>query len=545
MHRPLAVLISLLLLTGVVWTSSAQEATPEVTDGVSASPEPEYITYTIQPGDSLGAIASRFGVTARAIMALNDIANPELIYAGQTIRIPVSPTDTPAPTATDAPTETPAPSETPVATEAATEPPTVEATPQATATSTYVVQRGDTLASIARRFGTTVNELIRANDLSNANVIFAGQTLIIPAGDASGTPQPTLPVETAGAPEATEEGALVPDYPFDYGVEASFTAETITQTIDLITGLSMNWVKVVVNWRDIEPAQGEIDFSHLDDTVAALSENGLNILFMVTTAPAWARQGQSANGVPDDFADYAAFVAALAGRYYGIVNAYEIWSEPNLNANWNSTVHDFSPEAYLELLRQTYTAVKAVDPSAVIVSAGLAPIADADGTTKLDDRDYLLALYDGGLAQVSDAIGAHPRAWANPPDALCCEPADGVGAFFNAPNYYFLNTLSDYRGVMTQHGDSSTDIWVTSFGWAANDAGSAPAPVSLDNQALYTARAYEIGAQLGFIGPMFVSSLNGCEAGAAGSACAYSLLSPGGEARPVYDILEMLFKPAS
>ena len=541
MQRPLAVLMTLLLLTGIVWTASAQEATPEVTAGVSASPEaePEYTTYTIQPGDTLGNIASRFGVTARAIMALNDIANPELIYAGQTIRIPVSPTDTPVPTMTDAPTEMPLPTETPAATEAVTESPTTEST-----ATTYVVQRGDTLASIARRFRTTVNALISANDLSNANVIIAGQTLIIPGEDTSGTPQPTLPIETAGAPEATEASALVPDYPFDYGVEAVFSADTLNETIDQISGLSMNWVKLVVNWRDVEPAQGEINFSMLDDTVAALNENGLDILLTVTAAPAWARQGQTGDGAPDDFTTYAAFLGALAERYNGIVHAYEVWLEPNLRANWNSSVHEFTPAAYLELLRQAYVTVKAADPAAVIVSAGLAPT-EGDSADALDDRDYLLALYEGGLTQVSDAVGAHPRSWANPPDALCCEPAEGVGAFFDAPNYYFLNTLSDYRGVMTQHGDSSTDIWITAFGWAANDAGTAVAPVSPEDQALYTARAYEIGAQLGFIGPMFVSSLNGCQAGTATSTCAYSLLTPDGEARPVYGILEMLFKPAS
>ena len=59
----------------------------------------------------------------------------------------------------------------------------------------YVVQRGDTLASIAQRFGTTVQAIAQANGITNPNLIFAGQQLIIPSGSTPPPPPPpTVPI---------------------------------------------------------------------------------------------------------------------------------------------------------------------------------------------------------------------------------------------------------------------------------------------------------------------------------------------------------------
>ena len=53
-------------------------------------PEPGYIIYVVQPGDTLYDLARRFGTTVDAIVAANDIQDPNLIYVGQMLRIPVT-----------------------------------------------------------------------------------------------------------------------------------------------------------------------------------------------------------------------------------------------------------------------------------------------------------------------------------------------------------------------------------------------------------------------------------------------------------------------
>jgi len=102
-------------------------------------------------GDTLSSIARAYSTTVEAIMARNPrITNASQLYAGMVLVIPAG-TTTPA-----------APS------------------------GTYVVQRGDTLSSIARRFGTTVQALLEANPtLTDRNTVYAGQRLVIPAGATS------------------------------------------------------------------------------------------------------------------------------------------------------------------------------------------------------------------------------------------------------------------------------------------------------------------------------------------------------------------------
>lgn len=105
------------------------------------------VVHTVQPGETLSVIAARYGTTVQAIANANSIYHVNRIYAGQRLFIPV-----------------------------------VARPPGGTlrGTTFYVVGRGDTLATIARRFGTTVSAISAANGIANPNLIFAGQRLVIP-----------------------------------------------------------------------------------------------------------------------------------------------------------------------------------------------------------------------------------------------------------------------------------------------------------------------------------------------------------------------------
>lgn len=146
-------------------------------------------TYTVQPGDTLAAIARRFDTTIQALAAANHIINPNLIYAYQVLVIPTG-GSSPAPT-------TPAPAPT-------------------TPTTTYVVQPGDSLFRVALRFGVSVQAIAQANGLTNVNFIYAGQTLTIP-GSTTPAPAPTSP-SPAPTPAPVPSGAnWLPNPSFEEG----------------------------------------------------------------------------------------------------------------------------------------------------------------------------------------------------------------------------------------------------------------------------------------------------------------------------------------
>lgn len=123
-------------------------------------------THVVRSGETLGSIAQRNGTTVQALVEANGISNPNLIVAGTTLKLPGS------------------------------------AGAGATAsTRTHTVRPGDTLGSIAARYGTSVSALAGANGISNPNVIVVGRSLQI-----SGAAQPS----TTGAPGPTSGGRQLP-----------------------------------------------------------------------------------------------------------------------------------------------------------------------------------------------------------------------------------------------------------------------------------------------------------------------------------------------
>ncbi len=425
-------------------------------------------------------------------------------------------------------------------------------------TISYQVSRGDTLGSIAAHFHTTIGAIMRLNKLTDPQLVVLGQTLLIPASTEMPASTEIPATATLAAPAATESVSVItpevqPVTPtFDYGIEAFFDNQDVSSVVQQITRLGMQWTKIRVEWRELEPNKGLIDYSHLDAIIDALQAAKLNVLLTVTDAPDWARSSHLENGPPDDFSTYTSFIGALAAHYAGKVRAYEIWNEPNLRREWNSAVHPIGAASYADLLRGAYTTVKAADSSAAVVSAGLAPTGFDDGVNAIDDRQFLSDLYANGLANISDAVGAHPFGFANPPDAICCQAPAGVASHYGHPSFYFLDTLNDYHNIMVINGDTSKLIWVTQFGWGSSEDTSPPPPssiyfsyTSLAQQAAYIPRAFELGAKSQFVGMMILYNLNACTAQPDNyEACYYSLIAPSGQPRPIFNTLSMVFATA-
>lgn len=102
-------------------------------------------TYVVKSGDTLGAIAARYGTTWQTLQSLNGLSNPNYLYIGQTLKVTGQAKDNNAPTTQ----------------------------------SIYYVRYGDTLSGIAYKYGVNVYTLARNNGISNINWIYPGQRLKI------------------------------------------------------------------------------------------------------------------------------------------------------------------------------------------------------------------------------------------------------------------------------------------------------------------------------------------------------------------------------
>jgi len=463
------------------------------------SPEPTEPTsgfwYTVRAGDTLGGLAVRYRTTISAIMRANGLSRADYIRIGQRLWIPSGEPSTPTPDPTPTATPSPAPTSTPVPEEG----------------FWYTVRSGDTLGAIAARYGTTTSALVAANKLRNANIIYVGQRLWIPGGS---QPAPTANPTTNPTPDPPPPPPNTSS-DFAYGFQIHpWAGADLQQAINATLGAGFTWIKIQVPWEMVEAnGKGQYDWGAVDQVIDALHGSGLKVLVSVCKAPNWARSSTTNwdyDGPPANAQDLADFVGALAGRYKGRVRAIEVWNEQNLAHEWGGEPLDAN--RYVTMLRVSYQAIKAQDPSIRVIAGGLTPTGVNDGVLAIDDVVYLGQMYRAGCKSYMDGLGVHPSGYNNPPDASYGYQNPAEPAYKNHPSFFFQETMRRYRQVMLTYGDGGKDLWPTEFGWASSPDPVAgyeySANVTETEQAEYLVRALQMMKSWGYVGPAFVWNLN-------------------------------------
>ncbi|MFQ6014572.1 MAG: LysM peptidoglycan-binding domain-containing protein [Anaerolineae bacterium] len=131
-------------------TSTATTTPPPTLTATPTSPptpSPLQRIHVVRYGETLSSIALRYDISEKAIMAANGLTNPHLIYVGQELIIPR---------------------------------PGEEAELPPLKVQIHVVKPGEGLLEIAIRYGTTLEDLMVANNLADPNLIYVGQELIVP-----------------------------------------------------------------------------------------------------------------------------------------------------------------------------------------------------------------------------------------------------------------------------------------------------------------------------------------------------------------------------
>jgi len=409
MRRMILLLTVLALVLGSSIAVAAQESSP--------------VVHVVQAGENLYRISLRYGVSLADIAAANSISNPNLIFVGQSLTIPGTTGGTPAPQPTPVPGGE---------------------TPPATGTTTYTVVPGDTLGSIARRFGTTFQAIAAANGIANPNLIYVGQVLNISGTSGGGTTTPP-PATGSNPPPNTapitgfQLGAHVTqgNYPFS----------------DLMRGTGMTWAKRQIVWDRGTPAsnfQGEIDAAH---------SRGFRVLLSVV-----GHGGDLASNPTQYYQEFASFLGGLAAAG---ADAIEVWNEPNIPREWPSG--QVGGANYTQMLSAAYQVIKANNSSTIVISGAPAPSGGLPNNASggYNDDAFISSMAAAGAANFMDCVGIHFNAGTTPASARSGAPVGSASHY----SWYYPTMVDLYTRVFP-----SKPLCFTEIGYLSGEGFSTALP---------------------------------------------------------------------
>jgi len=263
---------------------------------------------------------------------------------------------------------------------------------------------------------------------------------------------------------------------------------TTARDLQLAKEGGFHWLKQRFEWRNIEGKnKGNFEWNEPDRIVDAISQSGLKIIARVDNQPKWASSSIQwpGSGPPDNPKDWTDFLSALASRYKGRIQAYEIWNEPNLDREWGDKPPD--PNAYVAMLQASYQAIKAADPQALVISAGLSPTT-TNNAQAMPDSDYLRAMYSAGARGSFDLLGVNAAGYKAEP---CADPgtvAQSADLTNNDPSpvdlrrIYAFRHVEDVRDLMAQSGDADKRMAIMEMGWTTDQVHPQYAWFAVDRQ---------------------------------------------------------------
>jgi hypothetical protein len=264
-----------------------------------------------------------------------------------------------------------------------------------------------------------------------------------------------------------------------------------TWDLDNIRTMNFHYVKQSFSWSNIEPIKGHYDWTLADEVVDEVEFRQRRMVARIDSPPEWAIQEPSNWETPPyDLQALTDYCGALATRYQGRIEGYQIWNEPNLTREWGNYVP--SPAGYVKLLEACGGAIRAADPDAVIISAGLSPTGTRSDSA-MPDEEYLWRMYEAGAEPHFDVLGVHAPGYVLPPEASAEDAAD-----IGLQRWARFRHVEDMRAIMVANGDAEKQIGIMEMGWTTDnrpDSIYSWHGVSQEVQADYLRRAFAYAAE--------------------------------------------------
>jgi len=326
--------------------------------------------------------------------------------------------------------------------------------------------------------------------------------LILSQQEDNDTPDVTDSAATASDPFLA---AAIEDPPFEsiaYGVQPFLWWDdgwSAGKNMDWVLMMQFTWVKQIFAWEDLELEPGVWDWSRADFIVDELESRDIGIVARLGHVPNWAHpelpdRGEGyVDAPPAEASAWVNYCGTFAERYQGRVQAYQIWNEPNLSREWGGQEPDAA--GYVEMLRLCSEAIRAVDPDAILISAGLAPtggFATPEGAiTAIPDDTFLRQMYDNNFQQYIDVVGIHAPGFSEPSYGPDEAENDGL------QRWQAFRRPEDLREIMIEYGDEARQMAILELGYTTNTQNDIYSwfAVTEEQQADYLVEAYSYIAE--------------------------------------------------
>lgn len=340
---------------------------------------------------------------------------------------------------------------------------------------------------------------------------------------------PTTPPQASIPPPST----TISQVPLNYNFGISFgdtlpgmSEDQLDATLDDLASLHIGWIRIDMAWDDVEPNNSStFRWAHLDRVIAAANARNIKVLPILDYTPLWARPSDctwSDKCAPADPTQFAAFVRTAVTRYapQGITT-WEVWNEPNNVSFWEPAAN---VQNYTALLEDSYIAIKSIEPSSTVISAGLSGAVTGNGN--IAPVSFLSQLYADGAEPYFDAVGDHPYSFPIYPSTF---------ETWN-PWSQMAQTDPNLRSIMAANGDTDKKIWITEYG--APTGG--PDAVSEASQAEMFSDAITSIEKVSWAGPLFFYTYKDLGTSTNTIENFFGILRYDGSQKPAYTTLEEL-----
>ncbi len=228
---------------------------------------------------------------------------------------------------------------------------------------------------------------------------------------------------------------------FDYGMcihPVEHGLGTVDEIDPLVKNVGAKFVRDCYRWSSCEREKGVYKFDETaKEKLLKIHNDGLEILFICAfTNPLYDNGGTPVSD--EAIAAYAKYCAFMAKELKGITNYFEIWNEYNYGGMFNPT--NEPPETYAKMLKAAYSAIKEVNPDAVIIGLCMGGVYP----------EWAKRVLDCGTYDYFDALSLHPYEYTD-----------------EFREYKFASDINEIKDLMKDHsnGQPLKPIWITEAGF--------------------------------------------------------------------------------